>query len=81
MSCLEKDLFHCLHYFSFPKGLWKTIRTTNILERAFREVRRRTKPMGVFTNDRSSERIMYGVTQNLNANWEEKPLREFQQNG
>ena len=37
--------------------------------------------MGVFTNAESAERIMYGVTQNLNANWEEHPLREIQQNG
>jgi hypothetical protein len=36
-------LFHCFHdFFSFPRALWKTIRTTNILKRAFREVRRGT---------------------------------------
>lgn len=29
--CLEKDLFHCFRYFSFPQDLWKTIRTTSIL--------------------------------------------------
>ena len=78
---LEKDLFHCLHYYRFPEELWRTIRTTNILERAFREVRRRTRPMGVFTHAESAERIMYGATQNLNANGEEHPLREIQQNG
>jgi len=64
----------------FPRELWKTIRTTNILERAFREVRRRTRPMGVFTNAESAERIMCGVTKNLNGNWEEHPLRKIQQN-
>lgn len=79
VRCLERDLFHCLHYFSFPRELWKTIRTTNILERAFREVRRRTRPMGVFTNAESAERIMYGVTQHLNTNWQEHPLRQIQQ--
>lgn len=80
VRCLEKDLFHCFHYFAFPRPLWTKIRTTNILERAFREVRRRTRPMGVFTNAQSAERIMYGVTQHLNANWEEHPLRQIQQN-
>ncbi len=80
VRCLEKDLFHCFHYFRFPQDLWKTIRTTNILERAFREVRRRTRPMGVFTNADSAERIMYGVARGLNANWEEHPLRQIQQN-
>lgn len=39
VRCLEKDLFSCLYYYDFDKTLWKTIRTTNILERAFREVR------------------------------------------
>ena len=63
VRCMEKDLYHCLHYYSFPKELWKKIRTTNGLERAFREVRRRTRPMGVFTNEQSAERIFYGVTQ------------------
>jgi putative transposase len=80
VKCLEKDLFHCLHYFSFPKNLGKRIRTTNILERTSREIRRRTNPIGVFTNAESTERIMYGVSKNLNANWEEGPLPQFQQN-
>lgn len=79
VRCLEKDLFHCFHYFSFPQELWRTIRTTNVLERAFREVRRRTRPMGVFTNAESAERIMYGVTRHLNGNWQEHPLRQIQQ--
>jgi transposase-like protein len=73
VRCLEKDLFSCLRFYDFPSHLWKKIRTTNILERAIREVRRRTNPMGgVFTNERSCNRITYGVTQSLNENWEKK---------
>lgn len=69
VRCLEKDLFNCLHYYEFDKGLWKSIRTTNILERAFREVRRRTRPMNLFPNADSSVRIMYAITRMLNDNW------------
>ena len=58
VRCLEKDLFSCFYYYDFDKTLWKTIRTTNILERAFREVRRRTRPMNIFPNAGSCERIM-----------------------
>ena len=65
VRCMEKDLYHCLHYYAFPKEMWKRIRTTNGLERAFREVRRRTRPMGVFPNGQSAERIFYGVTQGM----------------
>ena len=43
-----------------PK-LWKKIRTTNLIERRFRELRRRTRPMGVFSDKTSMERILYAV--------------------
>ena len=50
VRCLEKDLHHYLHYFRHPKDRRKQVRTTNILERAFRELRKRTRPMGIFPN-------------------------------
>ncbi len=82
--CMEKGLMDCLQFYDFPENLWKTIRTTNILERSIREVRRRTKPMGgVFTNEKSCNRIIYGVSQYLNENWAEKnrnTQNEFTQN-
>ncbi len=69
IRCLEKDLKSCLVYYDFPESLWKTIRSTNVLERAFREIRRRTRSMGVFPNVDSANRIMYAMTQKLNGNW------------
>lgn len=42
-------------------SLWPCIRTTNAIERRFREVRRRTRPMGVFSDRTSMERILYAV--------------------
>lgn len=68
VKCMEKDLYHCLHYYSFPKDLWKKIRTTNILERQFREVRRRTRPMGFFPTEASAQRLFYGITKGTNQN-------------
>jgi transposase-like protein len=62
------------------RSSWRTIRTTDILERAFGEVRRRRRLTGVFLNAEWAERIMYAVTQGLNAAWEEHPLRQVQQN-
>ena len=41
--------------------LWKKIRTTNLIERRFRELRRRTRPMGVFSDRTSMERILYAI--------------------
>lgn len=76
VKCLKKDLFNCLHFYDFPPERWKSIRTTNILERSFREVRRRTHPMNnFFTNEASSDRIMFGISQMLNKNWRGKTLK------
>jgi putative transposase len=55
------------------KALWRRIRTTNLIERAFREVKRRTRPMGVFGNRESMERILFAVFYHLNSKGQEVP--------
>jgi len=79
VKCLRKDLYACLQYYDLPKEQWKMVRTTNILERSFREVRRRTRPMNFFPNETSAQRIFYGISRYLNQNWN-KPKMEFTQN-
>jgi len=79
VRCMEKNLAECLRYYDFDKSMWKSIRTTNILERAFRELRRRTKPMNLFPNAESANRIFYGVIKNLNQSWNQNPVAEFPQ--
>jgi transposase-like protein len=65
-----------LHFYDYSPGAGDQIRTTNILGRAFREVRRRTRSMNnCFTNEASSDRILYGITQMLNKNWRGKTLK------
>jgi transposase-like protein len=62
VGCLREDLEELLMFFSFTdRSWWKKIRTTNAIERRFREVRRRTRPMGVFSDRTSVERILYAV--------------------
>jgi len=50
-----------LTFYDFPKSLWKSISTNNYLERRLKEVRRRTRPMGNFKNDKSANRIIYAL--------------------
>jgi transposase-like protein len=77
VKCLERDLEELLNFFTCPKEMRKKLRTTNVIERAFREVRRRTRPMSCFNNSQSIERIVYAVLNHLNCQWSLKPLREF----
>jgi putative transposase len=79
VACVERDLEQLLNFFRMPEKHWKKVRTTNVIERAFREVRRRTRPMSSFTNPDSCERIVFGVIHHLNRSWEKEPLKEFTQ--
>jgi len=61
-ACLVRDLPQLLTFLSARLRLPATaLRTTNAIERRFREVRRRTRPMGSFSDHTSIDRIMFAV--------------------
>ena len=74
---LEKDLPELLHFFNSPKHLWQRVRTTNLIERCFVEVRRRTRPMVVFVNVASVDRIIYAIFHRFNQEWKNHTLKLF----
>jgi len=80
VDCIEKDLDELLNFLNVPVAHRIKVRTNNVIERAFREVRRRTRPMSCFSNSRSVDRIIFGVIDHLNESWKDKPLTEFTQN-
>jgi len=85
VNCIEKDLDELLSFLEIPlpekyRALIRIrIRTTNVIERSFREVRKRTRPMNCFTNQDSVNRIVYAILTRLNTKWKDKPLVEFTQ--
>lgn len=76
---LERDLPELLHFFALPSHLWRKLRTTNVIERCFVEVRRRTRPMVVFTNVESVDRIIYAIFSRFNQDWKTHALNLFTQ--
>jgi putative transposase len=79
VECVRKDIDELLTFLDEPAGLWPTLRTTNAIERVFREVRRRTRPMTCFNNSASCDRIIYAVFCFQNEKWEGHPLDQFTQ--
>jgi putative transposase len=62
VRCLVQDLDALLEFLRFREHEWRqATRTTNAIERLFVEVRRRTRPMGVFSDRTSIERILFAV--------------------
>ena len=69
VACLRDDLddlLTCWRYATLDER--KRVRTTNAIERRFREVRRRTRPMGVFSDRTSMDRILFAVFIHENRN-------------
>lgn len=76
---LEKDLPELLSFFHFRRHLWRKLRTTNVIERCFVEVRRRTRPMICFVNVQSVDRIVYAIFNQFNPQWRNRTLHFFTQ--
>ena len=80
IRCLENEMDEMLNFLDCPAEHRIKIRTTNAIERAFREVRRRTRTMSCFTNAKSVNRIIFGVMNHLNESWKDRPIPQFTQN-
>jgi putative transposase len=69
IACLQRDLEACLTFYVFPKEHWKTIRTNNVLERLFGEVKRRSHKMAAaFRTEGSCVLLFYAVIRSLHFN-------------
>ena len=72
VASLGRGLDEALTYTSFPSSHHRLIRTTNGLERVFREVKRRTRVVGVFPNEQSAETLATAVLLRVSEDWSER---------
>jgi transposase-like protein len=70
VECLKRDLEACWTYYWFPLSHWKRIRTTNVLERSFREVRRRVRQIGRFQDELRALAMVHALLQEAQAGWQ-----------
>lgn len=66
VECLQRDLAACLTFYAFPEAHWKTIRTSNAIERVFEEVKKRSHKMAAaFRNEGSCLLFFFAVIRTL----------------
>jgi putative transposase len=66
LECLERDWEACLTFYAFPQAHWKTIRTNNVIERLFGEVKKRSHKMAApFRNEKSCLLMFYAIIRSL----------------
>jgi len=66
---LEENILEGLTVFSFPASHRRLIRTTNGLERLTREIRRRSRVVGIFPNEASCLRLVTAVVSEISDEW------------
>ncbi len=69
MAVIETDLPALVAHLRFPSEHRKRIRTTNLLERTFVEVRRRTKVIGRFPGETSALSLIWAVLELTSRGW------------
>lgn len=67
VACLRRDSDACLTFYHFPQAHWKTIRTNNVAERLFEEVKKRYHKMNAaFRTEDSCLLMFFAVIRSLN---------------
>jgi len=69
MAVIERDLEALVCHLRFPAEHRKRIRSTNLLERTFVEVRRRTKVIGRFPGETSALCLIWAVLELSSRGW------------
>jgi putative transposase len=59
VACLRRDSDACLTFYHFPEAHWKTIRTNNVSERLFEEVKKRYHKMNAAFRTEDSCLLMF----------------------
>jgi transposase-like protein len=67
---LEENLSEGFAFFDFPLEHRRSIRTTNSLERVNKEIRRRTRVVGVFPNEASCLRLISALLMEISEEWQ-----------
>ncbi len=69
VSVFEAGIEEALSYLSFLGGHHSRIRTTNMPERLFKEVKRRTRVVGVFPNETSASTLATEIALRSSEEW------------
>jgi len=69
VKCLENGLEDSLQFYEFPEIDKRRISSTNVVERIIREIRRRSRVIGVFPNKESYVRLITSYLIEYSEDW------------
>jgi transposase-like protein len=74
IESIEADLRQLLAFFERPEAHRSYVRTSNPIERVFRDLRKRGYGCGAFIDSKSCDRVLFSVYTMLNSLWDERRI-------
>ena len=72
---MDKARAEVLAFAGFPKAHWQKIWSTNPLERINKEIKRRSRVVGIFPNEASAIRLVGAILADLHDEWQASDRR------
>lgn len=79
VETLARDLADCLTFFRMPPRHWARIRTSNPIERIFKEIRRRTRVIGRFPTEMAAMSLIWSVVDHESKKWRGLVMDQYHQ--
>jgi transposase-like protein len=73
-ATIDRFRFDLWNYKSFPRQHWRRLRTTNGLDRINKELKRRSRVAGAYSNDQSLLRVAVCIMMDINEVRQEAEL-------
>jgi transposase-like protein len=70
----------CLTFFNCPEEEWRSLRTTNIIERLNKEVKRRPKPMEIIAGEQACYTLLAFISLKMELHWRSSPVGKVPKN-
>lgn len=73
----EEELDDLIRFYDYPTVIQRQIYTTNTIERAIKDVKKRLKPMNSLPSESAVEKIIYLLSVEYNEKWAQRKISEF----
>lgn len=68
-----------LHFFDQPQQLWTILRSTNLIERFNREIRRRLNPAGAMHSEHELFKLLWSISTQQEVRWNKRKIYSFKE--
>ena len=74
---MEKKLGYLLTYFQYPGIIRRSLRSSSIIEKMNRKIRRRIKVIDSLPNESAAMKTIYLIVAEMNEKWSQRVIKRY----